>query len=335
MSPRHHFASITGLSLLLAASAAHAQQKADPAAAQALFYEARTLMKDSKFAEACPKLEESLKLDYGIGTEFNLADCNEKLGKLATAWSGFTSVAAAARTGNQPDREKVARQRAKSLEPKLAKLSVSVPVAPAGLEVKRDGVALGPAAFSTAMPVDAGQHKITATAPGRQMWETTVSAQDGKLAAVTIPALVPILVAESPATTTQPAPAPVPVASYAPPSSHDESSPQRTAGWVVGAVGLASLAVGGGFGIHSLLQHNKSDSHCTGDLCNADGVRYRDRAITSGNIATATMIAGGAAVVGGLVLVLTAPKDRPQTGWRAAPTVGLNGGGLAIEGVFQ
>ena len=81
--------------------AAAAKAPDDPAAAQALFYEARQLMKENKFGLACPKLEESLRLDYGIGTEFNLADCNEKLGRLATAWSQFISVASAAKTQKQ------------------------------------------------------------------------------------------------------------------------------------------------------------------------------------------------------------------------------------------
>ena len=35
---------------------------ADPAAAQSLFYEARTLMQQNNFAAACPKLEESMRL---------------------------------------------------------------------------------------------------------------------------------------------------------------------------------------------------------------------------------------------------------------------------------
>ena len=149
----------------------------DPAAAQALFYEARALMKDGKYAVACSKLEESLRLDYGIGTEFNLADCNEKTGKLATAWSGFLSVASAAKAQNQAQREKVARDRAKALEPRLPKLAIEVPSpAQPGLEVKRDGVVIGSASWGTPVPVDPGSHRVSASAPGKLPWEGAVSA---------------------------------------------------------------------------------------------------------------------------------------------------------------
>ena len=58
--------------------------RADPATvarAQALFDEALALMKAGKYAEACPKLEESDQLDPGMGTEYRLAECYESDGK--------------------------------------------------------------------------------------------------------------------------------------------------------------------------------------------------------------------------------------------------------------
>src|SRR2546421_315839 len=62
---------------------------ADKAAAQTLFDEGRKLMAAGKYAEACPKLAESQKLDPGVGTQFHLADCYEKIGQTASAWAGF------------------------------------------------------------------------------------------------------------------------------------------------------------------------------------------------------------------------------------------------------
>ena len=97
------------------------------AAAQALFDEAMRLMKAEQTAAACPKLEESQRLDPGMGTEFRLAECYEKVGKLASAWAKFVSVADSAAVARLSERETVARQRAQALVPRLSKLVISVP----------------------------------------------------------------------------------------------------------------------------------------------------------------------------------------------------------------
>lgn len=55
------------LSLSLS-SAALAESAADKAAADALFDDAKKLMEEKKWDEACPKLAESLKLSERLGT---------------------------------------------------------------------------------------------------------------------------------------------------------------------------------------------------------------------------------------------------------------------------
>ncbi|WP_437939271.1 hypothetical protein [Sorangium sp. So ce341] len=116
---------------------------ADTATAQALFDDAKKLMAAGKYAEACPKLEESQSLAPGLGTQLNLALCYENLGRTASAWSLYLEVAGGARAANQLDREKVARQQAAALEGKLSCLTITVSEPPEGIEVKRDGKPIG------------------------------------------------------------------------------------------------------------------------------------------------------------------------------------------------
>ncbi len=314
----------------------------DPAAAEVLFYDARQLMEKGKYNEACPKLEESMRLDTGVGTQFNLADCNEHIGKLASAWAGFLEVAAQSKSTNQPEREKLARKRAAALEPRLPKLVVDVPAPTPGLEVKRDGIVVGAAAFGTSIPIDAGTHRVVATAPGKQ-WETVVQAVEGKTARIAVPRDLPAL----PGALAAAAPiAPIDggitmtsaeAMTAVPPVIEHPGSTQRTLGWIVAGVGVAGLGVGAGFGLSSIGKRDDSRDHCVVDQCDADGVRMRDDAIRSGNIATIATIAGGAAMVGGIVLVLTAPKgSRERNGkLRAIPTAAQNGGGFLLQGSFQ
>jgi len=322
--------------------------KSDPAAAQVLFYEARTLMQQNKFAEACPKLEESMRLDAGLGTQFNLADCNEHIGKVTSAWAGFLEVAAGAKAANQLDREKVARKRAQALETRLPKLVIDAVGAPTGLEVKRDGIVVGSPAWGSPIPVDPGTHKISATAPGKGTWETTIATTEGKAAHVSIPRDLPAApVAAAPPPVIGPQPEAPAVAStvtaaatdFPAPIVEENGSAQRTIGWIVTGVGAVGVGLGAGFGLSSIGKRNESRSHCVGDQCDADGVGLRDDAIRNGNIATVATIAGGAALAGGLILVLTAPKTTESreraARLRAVPSVGLNGGGFTLLGNFQ
>lgn len=337
---------------------------ADRARAQALFYEARALMQQKRMLEACAKLEESLHLERGLGIEFNLADCNEKVGKTATAWAGFMSVAAGAKEKNQAEREKLARERAKALEPKLPKLVIDVPVVPEGLEITRDGAPVTSASWGAAVPVDPGEHRVVATAPGREAWATSTRASEGSIARVSVPrelplaskgAVVAIPVAPAPAAAAEEAAPPRPTTTFPPPASHHGSSAQKTVGYAIAALGVASLAVGGGFGLTSLSKRNEAKDHCNGDACDASGVDLRDDAIKAGNVATITSIAGGVALLGGILLVATSPTSpsgeresgaatkpavatndptRRGPSVRATPTLGPSGGGLFLQGAF-
>jgi hypothetical protein len=69
--------SCVALTLLLSSVVAKAGPGEDKAAADALFKAGRTLVKQGKFSEACPKLEASHKLDPATGTLLALGDCYE------------------------------------------------------------------------------------------------------------------------------------------------------------------------------------------------------------------------------------------------------------------
>jgi len=322
--------------------------KKDPAGAHGLFYEARELMRQNKFAEACPKLEESMRLEPGLGTQFNLADCNEHLGKVTSAWAGFLKVAAASKAANQPEREKLARKRAQALEARLPKLVIDVTGAQMGLEVKRDGIDVGYPAWGTPVPVDPGPHRISATATGKGTWETTIAATEGKTARVSVPRdLPPPAVAAARAPESGPPPVEGEASStttttasdFPPPIIEQNGALQRSTGWIVAGAGVVGLGLGAGFGLSSLGKRNDSRSHCAGNQCDPDGVSLRNDAIRNGNIATAATIFGAAAVAGGLLLVLTSPKstDSPERAGaiRAVPNVAVNGGGFMVQGSFQ
>src|SRR3954471_21118490 len=118
-----------------------AAQTGNAAMAESLFREGKRLSGEKNFAQACPKFQESYRLDPGLGTLLNLATCHESEGKLASAWAEFSEASSQAKRQSDNDRGQLAQDHMKALEPKLAHVSivVSAPAVVPGLLVKFDG----------------------------------------------------------------------------------------------------------------------------------------------------------------------------------------------------
>ena len=84
-------------------------------AAEALFVEGRQLFAQGDFAKACPKFEESNRLDPAVGTLLNLAACEEKAGKRAQACTHYAEVARLTQQSGQQERAKFAQEKAQNL----------------------------------------------------------------------------------------------------------------------------------------------------------------------------------------------------------------------------
>ena len=107
--------------------------------------------------------------------------------------------------------------------------------------------------------------------------------------------------------------------------------------FVLGGIGVAGLAVGGTFGVLSLMKHNDASSHCSGNTCDSTGVGLRDDAIHAGNVSTIAFAVGAAAIGAAAVvwLVASPSSSKPAHGaLQAAPFVSANGGGAAVRGVW-
>src|SRR5262245_66553544 len=105
---------VASLVAMTVASSAHAQTS-DKAVAEALFADARVLMSEHRYAEACAKFEESQALEPKLGTLLNMAACHEAIGRTASAWAEFTEGHSWAERVNQLDRASFAREHADRL----------------------------------------------------------------------------------------------------------------------------------------------------------------------------------------------------------------------------
>jgi hypothetical protein len=309
--------------MLGAATPARGAGANDEAAAVTLVEEAKKLMSAGDYEHACPKLVEAHRLHPTAAKLLRLGDCYEKIGKLASAWGAFKQAEITARSANDADREQEGARRAKDLDAALSKLTITLTGVPAaGLEVRRDGALVGEGQLGTAVPVDAGEHVIEATAPGRRKWVTRVQVAAGSVSvAVSIPELPPEAGA-------------LPGPTSASPSFW---SAQRIAGLTVGSFGVAGLAVGATLGGLAISKNNASKADCLPNqpnMCHADGVSLRLSARGFADASTGTTIAGGVALAAGIVVFVTSPSAASAQMGAARRVDVSSSGGIGTAGLW-
>jgi serine/threonine-protein kinase len=303
--------SALALCLALGPRAARADEATDKAAAEALYELGHRLMDQGKYGDACPKLEASQDLDPGVGTLLLLGDCDEKLGKLASAWGAFQEASSLAKSRSDSERAGVADLRASALKPRLNYLTFDVPAAAAvdGFELRRAGKVVGKGAWGVSLPTDAGSYEVTATAPGRETWRSTINVPSDP----SEPLVVPVPVLHEPTRAVAPA-SPADTSTPLPPAPEraSSSSSQKTIGLVTAGVGVAGGVVGGVLTYFAWKKNNdsKGPGHCETrpNECSPTGVSERNSAIKFANAASYVGIGAAVVFATGTVLYLTAPS---------------------------
>lgn len=300
--------------------------------ADELFARGRAAVLAGRFDEACPALEESLRLEPGIGTALWLADCYEKSARRLEAWSTFRRAAELARERGDV-RSAVAERRAAILEEALPRLTIVPPEGAEGLVVHRDGVAIDAAALGAPVPVGPGAHVVTATAKGREKWSTRVEVPD---APKTV--RVEIVFAEGPATAPAVAAAAVrrDLGPGKAPGSAEAPIAVRLGAIATGAVGLTALGVGVVYGLGASASYDESNEggHCTGrNLCTAEGKRLRGEAHEEATVSTIAFGAGAIALGAAVALwIFSTPSREPRPPTAAwLRSVGVGPGGASFR----
>jgi hypothetical protein len=328
-----HRSRLTALLLAASGIAFSARAQADPteadkAASRTVFAKGKEAMAANKLDEACPAFEESQRIWATAGGALNVGACEEQRGNLATAYGAYSDAVSLARKAGDGAREEEGARRAKLLEPRLSMLVLAVPPASriVGLVVTRDGHDAGPGQWGIALPVDPGDHTVEATAPGRVAWKAIVRVESrpGSMT-VDVPAL---------------GPAPPATIADNPPSARSFWSVQRGVGLGIGAVGVVGIVIGSVFGAKAMRKNSESDPHCIPSEylhCDSQGIALGEDAFKAAGVSTAGFILGGAGLVGGTIVFLTAPSGAPKSAGLASrlaarPMAGSRTGGLLLSG---
>jgi hypothetical protein len=293
-------------------------------------------MAANRAAAACEKFAASLRLEPTIGTQLNLAVCYEKIGRTASAWAHFAELQTTARRAGQEPRADFAKKKAEALAPRLSKLRVTVGERRPGLAITFGGAPLAESAWGSLVPVDPGEHVLAASAPGRKPWSQKISVGAN---ADEINVAVPVLAPE-------PTAVPAPDGGRPAGGGSDAAKPVAALptilGWSFIGGAAAAAAAGVALRVVALDKDEASDPHClvgaggtvpgAEDKCDQEGKDLRDAAQALQLGSVVAWAGGGALLVTGVVLLVTAPssEDSPEAAMRPRWNVALGPDGVGL-----
>jgi hypothetical protein len=313
---RPPLAAILAAAVSFAASGARAD---DRAIAQEAFREGRELMAAGRVAEACPKFSAAAQLSPTAGVRLNLSECLARLGKPASAWAKANEALAMAVRGGDAAAAALARQKMAALAPQLSYLTLEISrPPPRGLEVALDGEGIPMPLWGTPLPIDPGEHQVTARSPGASPVTAHTTIGSAERATLALP--MPVRIPSSP--------------------EHDEAPAARSLGTartlalVSGGLGVIGVGVGAAAGIDAAVKKSQYQQRESGGACSdAQCSALSGQALSAANASTVAFIVGGALVGCGGVLWLVAPRsDTARVAM--APALGPRVLGMSVEGDF-
>jgi len=264
---RARLAALVAVPVLFAGGPAAAQTIQSSTIAEALFQDAQAHLAAGKIHEACDLFARSQKVEPTTGTLLNLATCHEREGKTVTAWTEFSSAAGLATRSGDTARAQFANAHIAALEKRLHRVAIDLMDPPKDAVVLLDGESLAREGWGTPIPLDPGEHAIEVRAPGFANWVRKVNLGPASGTDHIEVRLVPDAVAAAPP---PPSTAPdshvtpdMPPSRPPPPVEESHGNSARTAGFIVGGVGVAGIAVGAAFGVATLNNLSARNQLCT------------------------------------------------------------------------
>jgi hypothetical protein len=319
--------------LALAAIRPAAADAIDPAVAKAdaLFAEGVRL-RDSDASQACQRFGESLQLNpQAIGALLNVAICDEKFGRIASAVRRYRETRERAIEQRFPEYLKAAEAKLAELEPLVPYLTIAFdrePLPQTKIVVDDQVV---PKAALAELPVDPGERVVIVSAPGRIPFQRRISIALRERRVIAVPPL-------------------------------ERPSPRRTIGKISLATGAAAAATSAVLGylahrryeaaINAMDEQGRPACEQVGAGLVCDGGAYA-RAMSAHQLGTVATIVGGAGVavmLAGGYLWYFAPRPyveragqqagplgsmtRGRSGVSVVPRIGPDGGGVTVLGRF-
>ncbi len=310
---------------LLVPAIAPADEAVDrKAEAQRLFAEGQAALEKGDNPAACTLMRQSLELFAVANSLFNVAQCDERDGKLALAlehWQRGLSLIDAT-----DKRTPVVKKSIEGLEARVPRVRIVVSTKFQPFEVLLDDEPVSTNKLESPVLVDAGKHVITLRKKNHADRRAEIVLNERERTEVVIEPGEAVVATPVPTTSVAPPPPPPPPAG---------PSPLKIGGFVglgVGGAALLGAAITGGVIVSN---QSEIDKLCPKQVCTPEGRAKINDQQTLMNANAALWVVGIAgAAAGAVMLVISSRSAKENKTPSVAPLVLNGGGGLGLSGRF-
>jgi len=304
------------------------QPSSDTKAAQTLAAKGRAALRAKRYDDAEQLLRSAQELAPSPELQVDIGRALIGLKRYVEARTLLSDLTQGGKSPAEKRAAAAAKVQLKLLEKRLPTLKLAVVGPSAGAaHVSIDGQDVDP---SQEIPLDPGEHVVTADATGFYRVVRKVNATEGGHLSEEM-TLAPEKVAT-------PAKEPVPQFAAAAHPDEPKEKPDSGRGSVVPAVaafgiGAAGIGVGIGFGLMASSDADRVKAQCDGNICPKSVENGLSSAKTKGTVSTIGFVAGGAGLAAGVVLLIARPgkgaappeRDAFVSPWIGAGMAGARG----------
>ncbi len=285
------------------------------------FGQALALQTGGDWAGALAMLKEVAAVKPTPQVRFNIALCEERLGRLVAALGDYELAASDAQAEKADQVRQEVDSRLESLKARVPRVIVQRGEGADSATISLDGVSLGDSVLNNPLPADPGPHTVEATALGFRPFKQAFRVAEQQTATIQVK-LEPEPAKVEPPPPVEPRPA---------------SQGVRTAGFIVGGVGIASLITSGAMFYLRQTTISDLDKQCGANRgsCPPSSQSTVDRGKLYTTIGDVTLVAGAVGLGLGATLVIVGSHSAEHASVSLAPgAAGANVGGASLFGRF-
>jgi tetratricopeptide (TPR) repeat protein len=285
------------------------------------FAQALALQTGGDWAGALALLKEVAAVKPTPQVRFNIALCEERLGLLVAALGDYELAGSDAQAQKADQVRQEVDARLESLKARVPRVVVKRGEGADSATISLDGVALGDSVLNSPLPVDPGPHVVEGAGAGFLPFKQAFRVAEQQTATIEVKLqLAPV----------KPEPPVVP-----PPPPPPQT--MRTAGFIVGGAGVASLIASGAMFYLRQTTISDLDKQCGADRssCPDSAQSTIDRGKLYTTLGNVTLAVGALGLGVGATLVVVGSRSSPRASLSIAPgAVGANAGGATLIGRF-